>query len=188
MIRTSLSSKIALIISTGLHLAVIGLFSMTGRSVVEVQKAVSAIELSLVQETPVPKRQRAYRLMQVSDSLGMLPPEPEKVTRPVKEIKYNPMVGAITDAEPMEHMNLPPIYPLGARLLCVEGKVILSAEVLASGRTGEVRVLESSGHDSLDRSALHAIGSWHFRPARRMGQAMASTLKIPVIFSITNEK
>ena len=154
----------------------------------EVQKAVSAIELSLVQETPVPKRKRAYRLMQVSDKMGILPPEPEKVARPVKEVNYNPMLGASTDAEPMEHMNLPPIYPLRARLRCVEGKVILGMEVLANGRAGEVRVLESSGHGSLDRSALDAIASWHFRPARRMGQAVASTLKIPVIFSITNEK
>jgi len=58
--------------------------------------------------------------------------------------------------------NNPPDYPYVARKMGHEGEVILDIEVLPSGDTGRVRVIKSSGHGSLDSSAISAARGWVF--------------------------
>jgi protein TonB len=56
--------------------------------------------------------------------------------------------------------------------------------VTTDGRTGEVRVKQSSGYALLDRSALNAVRTWRFEPARKMNTPLAMTVDIPVRFSL----
>ena len=82
--------------------------------------------------------------------------------------------------------NPRPPYPLAARRLGLEGKVVLRAEVLESGVCNRLVVKSSSGHDILDQAALRAVKQWRFIPARRGSEAMDGWVEIPVVFSLTS--
>lgn len=76
----------------------------------------------------------------------------------------------------------PPEYPSRARKMGQQGEVLLRALVDETGRPRDLRVAISSGHDSLDRSALAAVRGWQFRPASREGRSFTVWAEIPVRF------
>jgi periplasmic protein TonB len=56
------------------------------------------------------------------------------------------------------YLNNPaPNYPLAARRLGLEGRVLLNVEVLAEGVCGQINLAKSSGHDMLDNAALQTV-------------------------------
>jgi len=79
----------------------------------------------------------------------------------------------------------PPYPPLAFRAR-IEGKVIVIAEVLPDGRAGQVRILESSGNEMLDQSALTTVKQWKFTPARKDGVIITQAVRIPITFSLKN--
>ena len=79
----------------------------------------------------------------------------------------------------------PPYPPLAFRLRA-EGKVILIAEVLPNGQSGSVQILESSGNEMLDKSALETVKKWRFTPARKDGVIVTQAVRIPITFSLKN--
>lgn len=81
-----------------------------------------------------------------------------------------------------------PPYPTAARTRGQEGLVLLTVEVLATGRTGQVLVKKSSGYTLLDQSAQNAVRSWRFEPAKRQHTPQSMTVDIPIRFSIENER
>jgi TonB family protein len=87
--------------------------------------------------------------------------------------------------EPPRHQpgNKLPEYPFEALLRQVEGRVVVRAQVLTSGRIGEVLVKIPSGSSILDQSALAAVKSWRFLPARRNGQPVTAWLDVPIQYS-----
>jgi len=89
-----------------------------------------------------------------------------------------------TMAMPRYRENSRPVYPAVARSRGYEGLVILSVEVFADGKVGDVKVAKTSGYSLLDRSALEAVKLWKFDPARKMGIPVAMRVKIPVRFSL----
>lgn len=78
--------------------------------------------------------------------------------------------------------NASPTYPVVARRLGWQGKVMLSVEVLADGRAGQVRLQHSSGHTVLDEAALNAVKDWHFSPAKHTGQPVDKWFVVPIPF------
>lgn len=80
--------------------------------------------------------------------------------------------------------NPPPAYPLAARRMGMQGRVLLHVEVLASGASGQVAVQQSSGYAMLDNAALQAVRSWRFQPATQAGRAVDKWFMIPVQFSL----
>ena len=81
--------------------------------------------------------------------------------------------------------NPAPVYPDASRRGGDQGTVVLEVEVLASGRCGTIRVLDSSGHQELDQAALAAVRTWMFRPARRWQTPVAFWVEIPIRFRLT---
>jgi protein TonB len=79
----------------------------------------------------------------------------------------------------------PPYPPLAFRAR-IEGKVTLLAEVLPDGRAGQVRILESSGHDLLDQSAMSTVKKWKFTPSRKDGVIITQDVRIHITFSLNN--
>lgn len=101
----------------------------------------------------------------------------------------HPESGAVTSAAlPRYRDNTRPSYPLAARLRGYEGVVLLSVDVSAEGRVGELSVKRSSGYEILDRSALEAVRSWTFEPARRLGQPVRMQVDVPVKFVLRGEE
>jgi len=80
--------------------------------------------------------------------------------------------------------NRPPPYPADAYRLGKQGRVLLEVQVTTQGVVESLRILESSGDASLDKSALETVRTWRFEPARRGGRAVAGALNVPVRFAI----
>jgi protein TonB len=133
---------------------------------------------------PEPKPQPKPRLIEPE-----APPAPEPVqqeqTPPAMETPPSPVQ---LDAEPdyrADYLNNPrPPYPLVARRMGYQGKVILNVEVLAEGRAGEVKLQSSSGYEILDKAALQTVKTWKFSPAKRFGQPVTQWFLVPIKFSL----
>ncbi|ATG88555.1 TonB family protein [Methylomonas koyamae] len=83
--------------------------------------------------------------------------------------------------------NPKPEYPSIARSRGWQGKVLLRVQVDAEGRAEAVALEQSCGHDMLDESALEAVKQWRFVPAKRDDVAVASSVLVPIIFSLQDD-
>ena len=77
-----------------------------------------------------------------------------------------------------------PRYPTAALRSGTEGTVMLRIAVDANGVPTDIGDAQRSGDRDLDRAALQAAQDWRFRPARRDGHAVASTVNVPVRFTL----
>jgi protein TonB len=77
-----------------------------------------------------------------------------------------------------------PVYPPQEIRLNHTGTVLLSIEVLASSKVGEVRIVHSSGYPRLDEAALKAAREWRLRPGTRDGVPVAMWKQIPITFQL----
>ena len=80
--------------------------------------------------------------------------------------------------------NPKPDYPAEARRERQEGVVLVSVEVGADGRAGEVSLGRSSGFPLLDEAAVEAVRRWSFAPAEEAGVPVSSRVEVPVRFSL----
>ncbi|MDH2917935.1 MAG: energy transducer TonB, partial [Sideroxydans sp.] len=83
---------------------------------------------------------------------------PPPAASPAPAAPSVPSPPALADREPdfaAAYLNNPkPVYPLAARRMGWQGKVIVRVEVLASGAAGAVSLYQSSGREALDNAAL----------------------------------
>lgn len=100
----------------------------------------------------------------------------------------NQNAAEVSDVEPdykAAYLNNPrPPYPLLARRMGLQGRVVLDVEVLDIGLCGQVNVAQGSGYEVLDNAALNTVKSWHFAPARQAGRAVTRWFKVPINFSL----
>ena len=82
--------------------------------------------------------------------------------------------------------NRKPKYPELSIHRKEEGRVILMAKVLASGRAEYVKVHKSSGYPRLDNAAQKAAQSYMYKPAEKNGQKISYDYFFTVTFSIKN--
>jgi protein TonB len=88
-------------------------------------------------------------------------------------------------ARPGYGSNPRPPYPLVARRLGLEGRVLLDVVVRPDGRAAAVTVRESSGHRVLDSTAADTVRTrWRFIPARRGDTPVESTVTVPIRFQL----
>ena len=117
-------------------------------------------------------------------------PEPKPQVNETKEGGSAPQINAspTTDADyKLSALNNPkPPYPPYSYKAKQEGQVILLVEVLATGETGKISIFSSSGFDLLDESALTTVKKWHFVPAKKEGQVVPQTIRVPITFSLKN--
>lgn len=78
--------------------------------------------------------------------------------------------------------NPPPAYPMVARRMGWQGRVVLNVEVLASGLPGQITLHQGSGHEVLDNAALQAVRGWRFVPAQQGGEAVTKWFLVPIPF------
>lgn len=88
------------------------------------------------------------------------------------------------EARPLYRYNPKPEYPLIARKRGWEGVVLLEVRVAATGQVAKVQVHKSSGYKMLDLSAVKSVRLWKFLPGKSNGEAVASTILIPVHFTL----
>lgn len=90
----------------------------------------------------------------------------------------------ITVATPNYKENSPPAYPLLARRRNYEGTVLLDVLVRQDGTVGSIRLTRSSGHRSLDQSAMRGVRKWTFHPGKRGGEVVEMWVKVPIRFRL----
>ncbi|NZA26041.1 energy transducer TonB [Luteimonas sp. SJ-92] len=111
---------------------------------------------------------------------GTPPPpasEREDAARPPASTATPP---ADRPADPIERVE--PDYPVAALRAQEEGTVLLRVQVDAQGNPGDVEIARSSRSRELDRAARDAVRRWRFSPALENGQAVASTVEVPIDF------
>jgi TonB family protein len=54
----------------------------------------------------------------------------------------------------------------------------------ADGSVGDLRIIESSRHRLLDRSAMKAVKHWQFQPGRQGDDTIAMWVRVPVQFRL----
>jgi len=133
---------------------------------------------------PEPKLEPKPRVIEPEAPQSAAEPEEE----PHAQDMETPPSPVQLDAEPdyrADYLNNPrPPYPLVARRMGYQGKVVLNVEVLAEGRAGEVKLQSSSGFDILDKAALQTVKTWKFSPAKRFGQPITQWFLVPIKFSL----
>jgi len=94
--------------------------------------------------------------------------------------------GVTSFARPLGGYQTTPRYPESARTAGIEGTSLLRFVVDADGLVGTVNVEKSAGHPDLDRSAIEAVKTWRFEPARRGKERVAVWVTIPIRFELTH--
>jgi len=85
------------------------------------------------------------------------------------------------------YLNNPaPAYPMSARRMGEQGKVLLKVLVSEDGKAATVQVDRSSGHSKLDEAAVEAVKKWSFVPAKRSNKPMSAYVLVPINFSLNS--
>jgi len=80
---------------------------------------------------------------------------------------------------------LQPRYPAQARRRNQQGRVLLEVRLDEHGVQRSLRLVRSSGVESLDQAALKAVAGWRFNPEKLAGRAVPSRVQIPIEFALT---
>ena len=80
--------------------------------------------------------------------------------------------------------NPPLKYPVSARMKHEEGVVRLRILVGTDGRVQDISLAQSSGFDSLDKSAMEGVRHWRFVPPTRDGVAVEGIGIFPATFTL----
>lgn len=131
-----------------------------------------------VQEEAAPQPMAAPPATPVSPPAQIAPPA----------VAAAPVIDTAPDYKAAYLNNPRPSYPMAARRMGWEGRVVLNVEVLAEGSCGIVNVFQSSGHEVLDNAAMRAVKSWRFTPARHVGQAITQWVRIPIPFILKDSE
>lgn len=91
----------------------------------------------------------------------------------------------ITKPSTANYLNNPaPNYPQMARRRRQEGTVILNVLVSKLGTAKQISISNSSGYSLLDESAMNAVRSWKFIPAKQGDLALEMSVKVPIKFQL----
>lgn len=137
-------------------------------------------------DTPVIKKQKIKETTQADKPVvAKAVTSNEKTSSPIETATTDAGASSATvKHEARYRRQTPPVYPRRAYELGQQGTVVLFAEVLPSGRPGELKVAQSSGHNLLDKSALAAVRDWEFEPNSINGRVVATWVQVPVRFVI----
>jgi protein TonB len=102
-----------------------------------------------------------------------------------RETPAQPRVPADRDPSPLARVQ--PDYPAAALRAREEGTVLVRADVDAQGNPTNVGIAKRSGSRDLDRAAMAAVRKWKFEPAMKDGKAVASTVQVPVDFTLEEQ-
>jgi len=95
-----------------------------------------------------------------------------------------PAIEITREARPLYRINPTPPYPQMARKRGLQGVVVLEVLVDTDGSAADLRVLSSSGHPILDRTAVAAVKHWTFDPGTRGDKKVKMWVRVPIRFHL----
>ncbi len=94
------------------------------------------------------------------------------------------VVDGVTLAEVKRGSQLQPYYPATARVSGLHAEVVVSLQVLDTGKVGDVHVLNTSVPDmGFEQAATDAVKRWRFHPALKGGEAIETATVVRLAFS-----
>ena len=91
----------------------------------------------------------------------------------------------VADADEVPIVRVEPIYPMHAREKGLEGWVLLRFDILSSGRTENVVVVDSKPLRVFNRAAVAAVKKWKYRPRVVNSEASVTRgVKVKLAFSL----
>ena len=135
--------------------------------------------------TPLPTSNTVDTAPTPSSLAPALPtPDPSPRLLPTPQKLPPSQASSTVLARPNPSKNSAPIYPDIARKKGWAGTLILQANISAQGSVESLKILQSTGHDVLDQSAITAVRQWHFHPQKVNGNPTPVTVELPVKFSL----
>ena len=107
-------------------------------------------------------------------------PPPAEAAPPPAEAPRQARIDA--PARPVRSIR--PDYPYEARMRGESGDVVLEIDVSPKGAASDVRVVASCGYDDLDAAAAKSARRARFVPAKAGGEAVASTVRMTISFTL----
>lgn len=84
-----------------------------------------------------------------------------------------------------DYLNNPAaIYPAISQRLGEQGKVVIRVLITKDGSARQGEVLQSSGFDRLDQTALRAVMNWRYVPGQRAGTPQDMWFNVPINFAL----
>ncbi|UNK43882.1 TonB family protein [Luteimonas sp. S4-F44] len=118
---------------------------------------------------------------------GVTPPAEREPAR-TPERTPRPSASTAPADRPARVVNQPrPDYPAAALRNREEGSVTLLVQVDAAGKPTDISVEQRSRSRDLDRAAMEAARNWTFEPAIRNGKPEASSVRVPVDFTLEDQ-
>jgi protein TonB len=121
---------------------------------------------------------------QVEKKSPLKAPSEKNATTSKHAATGHPQDTARGEAAPAPQGNPRPEYPDFARRKGWQGECLLRVVVSPAGKADAVSIHRSSGYAILDQSAAAAVKRWKFLPRVVGGQRLASTIEVPVNFSL----
>jgi len=116
------------------------------------------------------------------------PLQPDRESMDAQELPMEneslPEDRARIDPTPVAIGRIVPAYPRRARRKGHEGAVVVEIDVGADGKVDDVAVVESSGYDELDESAVAAVRTASFAPATEGGEGVRGRLRLTFEFKL----
>jgi len=109
------------------------------------------------------------------DKIGDGPRVPEHVV---------PAPVVVPPEEDAAHQLSAPAYPAADIRANHAGTVIVRVQVLENGRIGDVELVQSSGFQRLDESALREAKRWRMKPGTRNGVPVVMWKEVPITFQL----
>lgn len=83
------------------------------------------------------------------------------------------------------HLNNPrPPYPALSKRLGEQGTVVIRLHIDREGKPTKAEILNSSGFERLDQTALQAARRWRYVPGKRNGVPEAMWITVPIRFDL----
>jgi protein TonB len=122
--------------------------------------------------------QSAHAVMAVACSIALVGCSADKA----------PPVPVIPSTELAAVETPKPDYPLELACAGISGTTILAVTIGIEGKPTQVQLVQGSGDERLDKSALERVPSWRFNPPTRNGKPFAQTIQVPVNFKAPAER
>ena len=140
---------------------------------------------------PSPERKTSSALpSEIPPVVSFVPPKPEAAANPAATKASGPLViGAskgrpvkISSADGLLVKKVAPEYPLEAKIVRLEGTVVLRTVIDKTGEVSSVNAL--SGPPVLESAAVEAVKQWQYRPFSMNGQPVEVETTVEIVFAL----
>jgi protein TonB len=110
-------------------------------------------------------------------------PDPPKIPTPTQPA--TPKEAVFTSAQPISDSQPKPTIPDDLRSDALDKTFIAEFTVGEDGAPMQVKAVQSTGNDELDRRALDAAKKWRFKPATRDGLPVVGKVRLFIEFQVS---